>query len=82
MAWLEKHRTAGTYLLAFRLGDVKFKRSLKTDDPREAEARRVRVEENLRLVAAGRLDLPEQGDVAAFLLSDGKLGLPPIYVPA
>ncbi len=73
MAWLEQHPTAGTYQIVFRVGAAKFKRSLKTEDAREAAGRLARVEENLRLIEAGRLVLPEHGDLAAFLLSDGKL---------
>ncbi|MCI0332110.1 MAG: site-specific integrase, partial [Planctomycetes bacterium] len=73
MAWLEQHPISGTYQLNFRLGGAKFKRSLKTSDEREAATRQARVEENIRLVEAGRLVLPEHGDPASFLLSDGKL---------
>jgi hypothetical protein len=73
MAWLEKHSTAGTYQLVFRLGGAKFKRSLKTDTVVEAEGRLARLKENLRLVDSGRLVLPEHADPAAFLLSDGML---------
>ena len=73
MAWLEQHPTAGTFQIVFRLGEAKFKRSLKTDDPREAAGRLARVEENIRLVESGRLVLPEHADPASFLLSDGKL---------
>ena len=73
MAWLEEHPIAGTYQLVFRLGGAKFKRSLKTDDSREAAARLTRVEENIRLVESGRLVLPDHADPAAFLLSDGHL---------
>jgi hypothetical protein len=73
MAWLEQHPISGTYQLNFRLGGAKFKRSLKTSDEREAATRLARFEENIRLVEAGRLLLPEHGDPASFLLSDGKL---------
>lgn len=73
MAWLEQHPVAGTYQPVFRLGGVKFKRSLKILDEREATTRLARVEENIRLLESGRLVLPEQADPAAFLLSDGQL---------
>lgn len=73
MAWLEQHPTAGTFQIVFRLGEAKFKRSLKTSDPREAAGRLARVEENIRLVESGRLVMSEHADLAAFLLSDGKL---------
>jgi hypothetical protein len=73
MAWLEQHPTAGTIQIVFRFGETKFKRSLKTDDAREAAGRLARVEENIRLVESGRLVMPEHADAGAFLLSDGKL---------
>jgi integrase len=79
MAWLEQHPTAGTFQIVFRLGDAKFKRSLKTDDAREAAGRLTRLEENIRLVESGRLVLPEHADVGAFLLSDGKLNGKPKF---
>ncbi len=71
MAWLEQR--AGQYHLAFRLGDQKYKKSLKTSDPDTANARLHRVLENIRLVESGRLTIPERADVGRFLLSDGKL---------
>jgi integrase len=72
MAWLEQKKS-GTFHLIFRLGDEKFRRSLKTKCSREASARHLRVEENLRLVDAGRLQIPDNADLVTFLLSDGKL---------
>jgi hypothetical protein len=38
-----------------------------------AEAARIRLDENLRLVGAGRLVIHEGADIPTFLLSDGKL---------
>lgn len=52
MAWLEQE-ASGNFHIAFRLGSKKFKRSLRTKDEREAEARRLRLEENYRLVESG-----------------------------
>lgn len=75
MAWLEIE-SSGVYHIGFRFGDRKFKRSLRTTDEREADAARVRIEENIRLVERGRLELPPAANVATFLLSDGKLEAP------
>ena len=61
------------YHIHFRFGGRRFKRSLKTKDEREAVARVERLEETLRLVASGRIELPNEADIAVFLLSDGKL---------
>ena len=75
MAWIEfrKGKTKGTWRISFRLGDRRFNRSLKTDNKKEAESRRARLEENIRFVESGRLQIPDGADIAAFLLSDGKL---------
>ena len=72
MAWLEQKKS-GTYHVVFRIGNEKFRRSLKTNDPSEANARQTRIEENLRLIEAGRLEIPDDADLITFLLSDGKL---------
>ena len=79
MAWIEytkgktKGKRKGSWRISFRLGDQRFNRSLKTDNKQEAEARQARVEENIRFVENGRLQIPDGADVAAFLLSDEKL---------
>lgn len=72
MAWLEV-KNSGQYHIAFRFGNQKFKRSLRTSNRKEAEAAKSRVDENIRLVERGRLTLPDDADVAAFLISDGML---------
>ncbi len=72
MSWLEQ-RSSGGFHIVFRLGGERFKRSLKTTKRNVAESRQVRLEENLRLLDPGRLEIPCGADVAAFLLSDGKL---------
>ncbi|MEQ9379502.1 MAG: site-specific integrase [Pirellulales bacterium] len=72
MPWLE-HRPNGRYHIAFRLGDQKLKKSLRTSDLRTAEARLHQLEENIRLLDKGRIVVPEDADLLEFLLSDGKL---------
>lgn len=72
MAWLE-HDRSGNIHVCFRLGERKFKRSLRTKDNRSAAASCSRVEENIRLLEMGRLAIPAGANVAVFLLSDGKL---------
>jgi hypothetical protein len=71
MAWLEKR--ADRYRINYRFGGVKYQESLRTTDPKEADACLHRFEENLRLVERGRLELPPDADLGVFLLSDGKL---------
>jgi len=75
MAWLEL-APSGVYQIGFRVGERKLKRSLRTDDRKEAEAALSRLDENIRLLERGRLVLPPKADVATFLLSDGKLQEP------
>ena len=72
MAWLER-KDNGPFHLGFRFAGERYKPSLETTDKEEAEARRQRLEENIRLVKNGRLLLPDDADVCEFLLSDGKL---------
>ncbi|MEX1223999.1 MAG: site-specific integrase [Pirellulales bacterium] len=72
MAWLEQ-KSSGNFLVAFRYGEQKFKKSLKTKSRQTAETRLRRLEENLSLVEVGRLVIPTDADIAAFLLSDGQI---------
>jgi integrase len=72
MAWLQRD-PSGNYHISFRFGGRKFKRSLRTKDEPQAEGRRQRLDENIRLVESGRLEIPPGADAPAFLLSDGKL---------
>ncbi|MEW4566008.1 site-specific integrase [Bremerella sp. JC770] len=65
------------YAVIFRFGGLKFSRSLKTSSEVEARSRLSRLEENLRLVEAGRLILPDDADPATFLLSDGNINQKP-----
>lgn len=76
MAGLEVRN--GRYNLILRFGGKRFVRSLKTDDEDEALAKKLRVEENIRLVESGRLTIPDGADVVTFLLSDGKLNKKPV----
>jgi hypothetical protein len=72
MAWLELE-PSGCYHVAFRFADRKFKKSLGTKSKKQADTLRARLEENIRLVELGRLEMPRDADVPTFLLSDGKL---------
>lgn len=72
MPWLEQ-RPNGRYHIAFRLRGLKLKKSLRTCDARTAAARLHQLEENLRLLEKGRIELPPDADIVTFLLSDGKL---------
>lgn len=72
MAWLEQ-KPSGNFLVAFRYGEQKFKKSLRTKSRKAAEGRLSRLEENISLVESGRLVIPDEADIASFLLSDGQV---------
>jgi hypothetical protein len=76
MASLEIHY--GLYRIVFRYAGQKFCRSLKTDKERTANAALARVDDNLRRLELGQLVLPTGADVAAFVLSDGRLDHRPV----
>ena len=77
MAWLQQD-PSGNYHISFRFGGRKFKRSLRTHREKEARTRVDRLEENIRLVEAGRIELSTETDIPTFLLSDGKLNGKPV----
>ena len=62
MPWLE-HRPNGRYHVAFRFAGQKLKKSLRTSDLPTAEARLHQLEENIRLLEKGRIELPDDVDV-------------------
>ncbi|MCG8584591.1 MAG: hypothetical protein MI757_07765 [Pirellulales bacterium] len=49
MAWLEQKKS-GNFLVVFRYGDQKFKKSLKTRSEKAAQGRLSRLEENIGLI--------------------------------
>ncbi len=71
MASLE--RRGSRFRIIFRLGGRKHFVSVNAADSKDADACRVRLEDNLRLVERGRLTVPDGADVGLFLLSDGRL---------
>ncbi len=77
MAHLQLDPASGRFRLRFRFGGIEYKRSIKTRDPRTAETTRSRVEETLRLLETGRIELPSGADPGRFILSDGKVAAKP-----
>jgi hypothetical protein len=71
MASLEQR--GNTYRVVFRHGRRKFNRSLRTKDRKAADACLARLEDNLRRMELGILELPVGADIATFLLSDGRV---------
>ena len=70
----------GYYNIIFRFGGRKFTRSLETKETDEAERRRANLEQTIRDVKSGRLQVPADAGIATFLLSDGRL-TEPLLVP-
>ena len=73
MASLEKDEASGFYRARFRFRGKSYKRSLKTRERRDARAGVARIDETIRLIESGRIELPPDADVATFIMSDGKL---------
>ena len=72
MASLEFDEASGRYRIRFRYGGRPYKRSIKTVDEAEAAGVVARVEETIRLLERGRLEMPADADPAIFIMSDGK----------
>lgn len=72
MASIREDKRTGRYLILFRFGGQQFQRSLKTTSPREANDARARVDETIRLIERGRIEMPDDADPATFILLDGK----------
>lgn len=70
MATLEKR--GNTYRVVFRYGGQKVTKSVRTRDERAANACLARVEDNLRRLELGVLTVPDDADIAEFVLSDGR----------
>jgi hypothetical protein len=68
VAYLRYDESSGNYFIRFRYGGASINRSLKTNDRREAEAIRGRVNETILLLERGRLEMPPNADPAAFIL--------------
>jgi len=64
LASLLKDEQSGRYRIRFRYAGQPYNRSIKTTDRKEAESIRGRVEETLRLIAHGRLEVPANADPA------------------
>lgn len=71
MAWVEQH--GNLFHVAFRIGERRFKKTLKSTDRRAADALAQRIDERLRLIDQGHITLPEGVDLVAYLFSDGRL---------
>lgn len=75
MAWHELG-PSGNYFICLRIGEKRFRRSLKTTVKKDADGDLARVEDNLRQIERGWLTIPETADAVSFLLSNGRVAAP------
>lgn len=77
MAWLELDNRTGHFKLGLRLNDRKIKRSLQTENRREAETIRGTVEHTLQAIERGWTTVPDGVDVVDFLITGGRVPAKP-----
>lgn len=82
MAWLERDRTDGPFQIVFRYGNQRIKRSTRTKIERDANEIASRVDRRLQLIEQGELHVPDDADVATFLMSETKRNGKPKTVPS
>lgn len=69
MASLEPDKASGRFHIRLRYGGVSYKRSLKAAGQQEANSVLGWVEETLRLLERGRLEIPPDAAPGVFILS-------------
>lgn len=73
MASITRDGRSGNWIVMFRWNGRQIRRSTGTGNKRDAELVRARVEETLRLLKLGRLEMPADADAGTWLMSDGKV---------
>ena len=81
MASLDVDGSSRLHRIRFRFAGRSYKRSLKTTDRCEAMTVKGRVEETIRLLERGRLEMPLDADSAAYIMSDGRINRKPLPPP-
>ncbi len=74
MASIRQHQSSENYLVSFRFGGRQFTKSIQTKNKRIAAAHLSRIEETIRLLNSGRIQIPAAADPGHFIVSDGKAG--------
>jgi integrase len=77
MAGLTFDQKTGIARIHFRYCGRQYQKSLKTSDPKEAEGTKGRVEDTLRAIENGWLEVPTDADIWYFLRSQGKMDKKP-----
>lgn len=73
MASLHRDDKSPNYSIRFRYQGRNINRSLGTRDKRKASGIRSRVEETIRLIERGRIEIPANVDPIEFILADGQI---------
>jgi hypothetical protein len=73
VAFLELDGSSGRYRIRFDYGGREYKRSTKMKDEAAARTIKRRVEEILRLLELGRIEMPPGAEPGRFILSDGRM---------
>ncbi len=73
MASIQQDPKSKNFRIRFRFGGRRYFRSLKTTELKVAQSILGRVEETLRLLDQGRLEIPPKAEPGKFILSDGKI---------
>lgn len=74
MVSIRKDPRNGNWLIRFRWDGMAFCKSSKTSDRATALRIKGRVEDTLRLLEVGRIELLSDADPATWIMSEGKLG--------
>jgi len=78
MASLHKDDRTGNWILMFRWAGKQFRRSSETKNKKEAGGIKARIEDTIRLLKLGRVEIPDDADPGVWIMSDGKLTSKPI----
>ncbi len=77
MASIHKDERTGNWIIMFRWGGKQFRRSCKTGSEKDARGVKARVEDIIRLLKLGRIEIPHDADPGVWIMSDGKLTTKP-----
>jgi integrase len=73
MASLHKDDRTGNWIIMFRWAGKQFRRSCETKNKKEAGGIKARIEDTIRLLKLGRIEIPDGAEPAVWIMSDGKL---------
>nr|WP_286178127.1 tyrosine-type recombinase/integrase [Rhodopirellula sp. JC639] len=73
VASIQQDPQSKNFRIRFRYGGRRYFRSLKTTELKVAQSILGRVEDTLRLLEQGRLEIPPKAEPGKFILSDGKI---------